>query len=59
MRLDFAGGADAAVEVQTLHAPALESREAQITQSAQPDRLKDGKFTVLVPHASGVRLTVA
>ncbi len=59
LSLDFAGGKAGAVEMETLHAPALDSREAHITQSAQPDRLKHGKIAVLVPHASAIRLTIA
>ncbi len=59
LQLDFAGGAAGAVEIETLHAPALESREAHITRSANPAGLKDGKLTVAVPHASAVRVTVA
>jgi hypothetical protein len=58
LRLDFGIGKTGAVGIETLHAPALESRTAQITASAKSSRLKDGKVTVLVPHASGIRVTV-
>jgi hypothetical protein len=56
--LDFGTRKIAAVETRTLHAPALDSREAYITQSAELGRLEGGKYTVTVPHATGVCLTV-
>ena len=56
--LDFGAGRSGAVEIETLHAPALDSREAHITQSQNHGSLKSGKHTVTVPHATGVRLTV-
>ena len=58
LRLDFGTGSSEAVEIETLHAPALESREAHITRASKLGHLKNGKFTALVPHASGLRLTV-
>ncbi|MGA3333047.1 MAG: hypothetical protein ABSC62_02665 [Terracidiphilus sp.] len=58
LRLDFGAGRTGAVESETLHAPSLDSREAHIVRSPKPGYLKDGKFTALVPHASGLRLTV-
>jgi len=39
-------------------APSLDSREAHITTSTKTDSLKKGKCTVLVPRATGLRLTV-
>jgi hypothetical protein len=59
VELDFGGGLRGAVETETLHAPALDSREAHITTSTKTDSLKQGKWSVTVPHASGLRLTVA
>jgi hypothetical protein len=56
--LDFGAGRTGALETKMLHAPALESREAHITQSPEPGRLRDGKYTVTVPHATGVCLTL-
>lgn len=56
--LDFGAVQNGAVEIETLHAPAVESRLAHISSSAQTARLKDGRLTVLVPHASGLRVTV-
>ncbi len=58
LRLDFAAAKSAAVEIETLDAPSVESREAHITRAATPDRLKNGKVTVFVPHASALRVTV-
>jgi hypothetical protein len=56
--LDFGTGRTGAVETETLHAPALDSREAHITRSPEAGRLQDGKYTVTVPHATGVCLTL-
>jgi hypothetical protein len=56
--LDFGSGMNGAVETETLHAPALDSREAHITRSTKTDSLKQGKCTAIVPHATGLRLTV-
>ena len=56
--LDFGTGRTEAVETKTLHAPALDSREAHITRSPEPGRLQDGKYTVTVPHATGVYLAL-
>jgi hypothetical protein len=56
--LDFGRGKTGAVETKTLHAQALDSREAHITQSPEPGHLQDGRYTVTVPHATGVCLTL-
>jgi hypothetical protein len=58
VELDFGRGTSGAVETETLHAPALDSREAHITASAMTDSLKRGKCSVTVPHATGLRLTL-
>jgi hypothetical protein len=42
-----------------LHAPALDSREAHITTSTKTGSLKQGKCSVTIPHATGLRLTLA
>ena len=55
--LHFAGKSGK-VELESLHAPTVDSREAHITRAAKAGRLKDGKYTVKVPRASGVRVTV-
>jgi hypothetical protein len=56
--LDFGSGRTGAVETKTLHALSLDNREAHITGSLEHGRLRDGKYTVTVPHATGVFLTV-
>jgi len=58
LSLNFGTRATGAVDAQTLHAPALDSREAHITQSSEPGHLQGGKYTVTVPHATGVCLTL-
>jgi len=58
LSVDFGTGKAGLVETETLHAPALDSRETHITRSAKPGHLKGGKYTVTVPHATGVRLTL-
>jgi hypothetical protein len=55
--LDFGRGRTGAVETKTLHARALDSREAHITQFPERGRLHDGKYTLTVPRATGVCLT--
>jgi len=59
IELEFGLRMSGNVETETLQAPALESREANITTSKKVDSLKQGKCTVVVPRASGLRLTVA
>ena len=58
VELDFGPGMSGSVETETLHAPTLDSREAHITKSAKTDSLKQGKCSVVVPRATGLRLTV-
>jgi hypothetical protein len=53
----FGAGTSTAVEVETLVAPSIESREARIT-AASRSKLSNGRFDVTVPHASGVRVTL-
>jgi hypothetical protein len=55
VELDFGGSVSGNVEIETLNAPGLDSREAHITRSTKSDSLKHGKCTVNVPHAMGVR----
>jgi hypothetical protein len=56
--LDFGKGRTGTVETDTLHAPAIDSREAHITRSPTPARLRDGRYKVTVPHATGLCLTL-
>jgi len=58
LSLDFGTGKTGAVETEMLHAPALDSREAHITRSQKPGGPNNGKYTVTVPHATGLRLTL-
>jgi hypothetical protein len=57
--LDFGPGKTGEVQIKTLHAPALDSREAHITPSPERGRLKDGKYTVDVARATGVCLSLS
>jgi hypothetical protein len=59
VELDFGRDARGVVQTETLHAPALDSREAHVTTSTKTDLLKQGKCSVTVPHATGVRVTVS
>jgi len=58
LTVDFGAGQTGELAAETLHAPSLESRTAQITPSAKSGRLQAGRYTVKVPHASGLRLTL-
>jgi hypothetical protein len=58
VNLDFGASNSGTAEIEKLHAPSVESREAYITRSTTPSHLKNGKINVQVPHASGLRLTV-
>ena len=58
VELDFGRGMGGEVETETLRAPALDSREAQITKSTKLGSLKQGKCSVVIPRATGLRLTV-
>ena len=55
--LDFGHDTSGVLASETLHAPALDSREAHITASLKAD-LRQGKCSVNVPRATGVRLTL-
>lgn len=56
--LDFGRGVSGSIQTETLHAPALDSREANITKSTKMDSLRQGKCSVAVPRATGIRLTL-
>jgi hypothetical protein len=56
--LDFGEGRIGEVETETMQAAALNSREVHITRSPQPVSLKEGKYTVNIPHATGHCLTL-
>ncbi len=59
VELDFGRDASGVVQTETLHAPGLDSREAHITTSTKTDSLKQGKYSVTVPHATGLRVTLS
>jgi hypothetical protein len=59
VELNFGRDARGVVQTETLHAPALDSREAHITASTKTESLKQGKCSVAVSHATGVRITVS
>ena len=50
VELNFGRSMNVAVETETLHAPAPDSREARITTSTSSDSLKQGKRSVIVPR---------
>jgi hypothetical protein len=58
VELDFGRGMNGMVETERLHGPALDSREAHITTSRKTDSLKQGKCSVVVSRATGLRLTL-
>jgi hypothetical protein len=59
LELGFGRDAIGVVQTETLHAPALDSREAHITTSTKTESLKQGKCSVTVPHATGLRVTLS
>lgn len=58
LTVDFRNGKSGRVDVETLHAEALDSREAHITPALKPGWLNHGKCIVTVPRATGMKLTV-
>jgi len=58
VELDFGRGMGGVVEIETLQAPALESREAHITTSTKIGSLKQGRCSAIISCATGLRLTV-
>jgi hypothetical protein len=59
VELDFGRGTSGTVETETLYAPALDSREAHTTSSTKTDSLKQGKCSDVVPHVTGLRVTLS
>ena len=59
VELDFGRDVSGAVETEILHVPALDSREAHITTSTKTDSLKQGKCSVIISRATGLRLTLS
>jgi hypothetical protein len=58
LTLDFGADRGRAVEMEALRAPALDAREAQISRERNLSTLQHGRHAALVPHASGMRVTV-
>jgi hypothetical protein len=58
LTLDFAGAKIGSVETEAMHAPGMDAREAHIARGPSGGTQKQGKFTVTVPHGSGMRITV-
>jgi hypothetical protein len=56
--LNVAGARNATARTEILRAAAIDSREAGIVHANHLMRLSDGKCTVAVPHASGLRVTI-
>ena len=57
LTVSFGNAKSGAVAIETLNAPTLESRQANITPSAEPGKIQNGKYSLTVRKASGVRLT--
>jgi hypothetical protein len=58
LTLDFGTDRSSAVEMEVLHAPVLDARETHITREPNLGALKHGRHAAIVPHASGMRVTV-
>jgi hypothetical protein len=58
LTVNFGAGKSGSVESETLKAPALDSREAHIAPSSATGRLRNGSYSVTVPRASGMRITI-
>jgi hypothetical protein len=58
LTLDFGNSRRGAVEIETLRARALDAREAHIVCEEKHGALKQGKYVVTVPHASGMQMTL-
>lgn len=56
--LDFGKVRAGTVETKSLHATALESREAHITRAAELGRVQGGRYSVTVPRASGICVSI-
>jgi hypothetical protein len=59
LRLDFGAVSNGAVMTETLRAAALDSREVQTERSTSAGPAKDGKLSILVPHASALLVSVS
>jgi hypothetical protein len=57
LAVDFGSSKALRASVETLTAPALESRKARLEADKRPLAIHGGKLHIVVPHASGLRLT--
>ena len=57
--LDFGKSAGGAPELEMLQAPSIDSRDTRIATPPRGRLGSDGRFEVSLPHASGVRVTLA
>ncbi len=57
LTLDF-GSRSGAIQTETMHASALDSRATHIDRTAVAARLRQGKHTLTVPRATAMRLTI-
>jgi hypothetical protein len=55
--IDFGQGTNAMIEKQKLEAPAIDSREARFSEPVQSNLANTGRYEIVVPHASAVRIT--
>lgn len=55
--LDLRSTASRAVEAEALGAPGLDSRETRIERLNNAGQFQDGRYTVTVPSATGMRIT--
>ena len=53
LTFDFGVGKSSVVDTGTLHGPEMDAREAHITREPKHGTLKQGKFAVMLSHASG------
>lgn len=58
VEVDFGRTAKGELQIETLHGPALDSREAEITDSSRDQSLKKGKESFTIPRSSGLRVTL-
>jgi hypothetical protein len=56
VEIDFGARMSGAVEIETLQAQTLDSRDVRITIPTQANLLKQGKCFVTIPRATGMRL---
>jgi hypothetical protein len=58
VNLKIAGSRSSKVEIEKLHAPAIDSRETHLARQGKAGSVSGGTYVVQVPRASGVRVTI-